>query len=81
MINIDQKSYLQHPNEFNGIRRNSVKSNGLPPTIFEGQMCALKEGKNPCYRIREWTLVYPIPYDRRNSITYIPSCNAIPAPG
>ena len=35
------------------LQRNSAEFNGLPPTIFEGQTCALKEGKNPCYRIRE----------------------------
>ena len=36
------------------IRWNPTESSGLPPTIFEGQTCALKEGKNPCYCIREW---------------------------
>ena len=53
MINIDQKIYLQHPAESGDIRRNSTEFNGLTPTIFEYQTRALKEGKNPCYRIRE----------------------------
>ena len=60
MINIDQKIYLQHPNEFNEIRRNSVKFSGLTPTIFEYQTRALQEGKNPCYRIREYLTIAAI---------------------
>ena len=31
-----------------------MKFNRLTPTIFEYQTRALKEVKNPCYRIREW---------------------------
>ena len=30
-----------------------MKFSGLTPTIFEYQTRALKEGKNPCYRILE----------------------------